>query len=347
MQPVFLSINLKTFQGTIRCCCEHVRHNNYNHSQHEPSALDAQLDLPNEPVLVDIPNTTYQLNLLMCPYNSQEFCSVLADCKQMDRTFYELNANVLLPVTAMAAANAAAIMMTTTATTPQSAIAAASAPTPLPSSNKHPISAPPPISIHVIDAENLNVCMCSLYASCESVEQESVIGTICPRCQNIIKQQPTNHRRTLISKRLALTKDIIVNRVDTHMMTLKPFQDSKRYEPYTPESIESHSPLPEPAHLEYEANDDDCPIDGDTATAIVDRIIDPFDMKCRGVVVHANKSITSNSTAVSPQQLKSRLEILRKTSTDTSGMVLSSHITETRKNRLNQGFCFNRCCIIL
>lgn len=355
MQPVFLSINLKTFQGTIRCCCEHVKHNNYNHSQHEPSA-HALLDKPIEPVLVDLPNATYQLNLLLCPYNSKEFCNVLADCKQMDRTFYELNAAVMMtelvsPINSASAAAAVAALMPPASTSmsqlPHLHYPQSRPPPSQPSSSptQHSIIAPP-ISINVIDAENLNVCMCSLYASCESVEQDSVIGTICPRCQNIIKQQPSIHRKTLISKRLTLTKDIIVNRVDTHMITLKPFQDSKRYEPYTPESVESHSPLPEPSHLEFEVSDE-CAIDSDTTTAIADHIIDPFDMTCRGTAVHVQKPMSPNNTAVSPHQLKTRLEILRKTSTDASGMVLSSHITETRKNRLKRGFCFNRCCVIL
>lgn len=213
----------------------------------------------------------------------------------------------------------------------------------------------PTISINVTDAENLNVCMCSLYASCDNVlvEQESMIGSICPRCQNIIKQQPTEHRKTLISKRLTLSKDIIVNRVDTHFLSLKTAIDNgKRYEPYTPESIESHSPLPEPDILEYEQNDDDDDgVDGgdrkdtNNINSTVDATIDPFELnnKVHGPV----RSLSTHSNAVSARQLKSRLEILRKTSTDASGMVINNHIADNRKRAIKRGFCFKKCCVIL
>lgn len=67
--------------------------------------------------------------------------------------------------------------------------------------------------------------------------------TICPMCRNIIKKQPVAHRYKLVSKRLMLTQEIIINRIDTqHLST-----DSERLfeDPYTPESTESHSPYPE------------------------------------------------------------------------------------------------------
>lgn len=258
----------------------------------------------------------------------------------------------------------------------------------------------PAISINVTDTDaNLNVCMCSLYASCDNVlvEQESMIGSICPRCQNIIKQQPTEHRKTLISKRLTLSKDIIVNRVDTHFLSLKAIDKSnKRYEPYTPESIESHSPLPEADMLEFEQSDDSssgrggrrkggggecagsssvssdtragssdsCLTDdnGNGANGIIvsagggksdakncisttDAPNDPFDMNNK---VHGTaRTLTVHSNAVSACQLKSRLEILRKTSTDASGMVINNHIADNRKRPVKRGFCFNKCCVIL
>lgn len=323
MQPVFLSINLKTFQGTIRCCCAHAKINN-NH-QPPPPLAPIQLPLPPPPpqlpqkqhTLVDHTNVSFKF-ASQCPYASNEYCIVLLECNKLTSKLCEINSS-----NANTCENDSTNMR-----------------------QKRKIQ--PTVSINVTDAENLNVCMCSLYASCDNVlsEQEPMIGTICPRCQNIIKQQPTEHRKTLISKRMTLSKDIIVNRVDTHFLSLKTAIDNgKRYEPYTPESIESHSPLPESDILEYEQNDDSKIDANNTMLTNNDATIDPFDMNNK--VISPVRSLSTHSSAVSPRQLKSRLEILRKTSTDASGMVISNHIMENRKQRLKRGFCFNKCCVII
>lgn len=337
MQPVFLSINIKTFQGTIKCYCAHAKLNN----NHEPPSPPAPLDLPfehdqdqeqdleqqqnQEPpdTFVEHANASYKF-ALYCPYASNEYCNVLLECNRMNCKLCEINSQNATNQLPMANALVCQQMA---------------------NSNK----VKPTISINVTDSENLNVCMCSLYASCDNVliEQESMIGSICPRCQNIIKQQPTEHRKTLISKRLTLSKDIIVNRVDTHFLSLKTAIDNgKRYEPYTPESIESHSPLPEPDILEYEQNSDTCQTETiNKTTATVDATIDPFDLNNKA---HAPvRSLSTHSNAVSARQLKSRLEILRKTSTDASGMVITNHIADNRKRAIKRGFCFNKCCVIL
>lgn len=309
MQPVFLSINLKTFQGTIRCCCAHVKINN-NHQS--PPTTPLQLP-PRQNTLVDHKNESHRL-VSQFPYANNEYFNALFECNKLTNKLCEINS---MCTTAAANINA------TTA---------------------HKRKIKPMISINVTDAENLNVCMCSLYASCDNVlaEQESMIGSICPRCQNIIKQQPTEHRKTLFSKRLTLSKDIIVNRIDTHFLSLKTASESgKRYEPYTPESIESHSPLPD--IIEYESNDE-IKIDPNN-TSTVDASVNQFDMN--GKVISPVRSLSIHSSAVSPSQLISRLEILRKTSTDASGMVINNHITENRKQRLKRGICFNKCCIII
>uniref|UniRef100_A0AAG5DY86 inositol-polyphosphate 5-phosphatase n=1 Tax=Anopheles atroparvus TaxID=41427 RepID=A0AAG5DY86_ANOAO len=133
---------------------------------------------------------------------------------------------------------------------------------------------PPVVSISVFDTDsNLNVCMCALYCSkaraAQSGDGESeaagadTVPPICPNCRNIIKHQPVEHRKTLISRRMMLTNDIIVNRIDTHYLNTyttlagtvgsngassdrtHPAHQHHRFEPYTPESAESHSPLPE------------------------------------------------------------------------------------------------------
>lgn len=325
MQPVFLSINLKTFQGTIRCCCAHAKINNNHQPPPPPLLAPTQPPPPPQklhPLLVDHTNASYKF-ASQCPYASTEYCSVLLECNKLSSKLCEINSSTVQTVCG-----------NDSVSVPQ----------------KRKVQ--PTVSINVTDTENLNVCMCSLYASCDNVlaQEESMIGSICPRCQNIIKQQPTEHRKTLISKRLTLSKDIIVNRVDTHFLSLKTaFDNGKRYEPYTPESIESHSPLPcESDILEYEQNDEDDvdeKIDKNNTMTDDVTVTDPFDMNSK--VISPVRSLSTHSSAVSPRQLKSRLEILRKTSTDASGMVISNHITENRKQRLKRGFCFNKCCVII
>lgn len=353
---------MKIFQGTIRCCCEHAKNNNNNSHHQPPSPPPTLQQLPQQQQsLVELDkNTSYQYTP-PCLYSSKEFCNVLLECINLNSKFCETNLmhpNADVPIVSNVV-NATAINNNNSNKLNNNS---ANVNVPVYQTKK---KVTPTVSINVTDTENLNVCMCSLYASYDNVliEQESMIGTICPRCQNIIKQQPTEHRKTLISKRLQLSKDIIVNRVDTHFLSLKnAFDHCKRYEPYTPESVESHSPiLPEQFDiLEYEQNDDDDDDDNigihagasdkniindaNSLNVINDNAVDPFDVNCKIVPV---RTMSTHSSAVSPRQLKSRLEILRKTSTDASGMVISSHIAENRKNRLKRGFCFNRCCCIL
>lgn len=415
MQPVFLSINIKTFQGTIRCCCcAHAKINNnssplslaslplpplQSHSppppiQDQPNQLllpqPPPLQIDREPQLLhqsvdrNLENKSkYNSAMLQCPYSSNEYCNVLLECSKLCE-FNAIKTNASsLAIDSNHVSDAVNTNANANATTNNN-------------QQRLHIKIKPAISINVTDTdENLNVCMCSLYASCDNVlvEQESMIGSICPRCQNIIKQQPTEHRKRLISKRLTLAKDIIVNRVDTHFLSLKPLDKStKRYEPYTPESIESHSPLPEADILEFEQSDDSsrskssedgagsssvtsdtradssdsCIIDDNgngsngctvgtgggaksdakNCVTTIDASNDPFDMNNK---VHSTaRTLTAHSNAVSACQLKSRLEILRKTSTDASGMVINNnHIAENRKRPIKRGFCFNKCCVIL
>lgn len=283
-----------------------------------------------------------------CLYSSPEFCNVLLECIKLNSKFCENNAaqhpNVIDSIVShhtnqMAAVVAAATAVVAASNTDAVSNAIEMPQQRLPSTNK----ITPLVSINVTDAENLNVCMCSLFASSDNVlaeQQEQMIGAICPRCQNIIKQQPAE-RKTLISKRMTLSNDIIVNRVDTHLLSLKTaLAFGKRYEPYTPESVESHSPFAEPDVLEYTQNDENELIEG---MASIHDTIDPFDLSKKP---HP-RTASMHSAGVSPLQLKSRLENLRKTSTDASGMVNSCHLLETSKNRTRRGLCFNKCCVIL
>lgn len=309
---------MKIFQGTIRCC-EHANNNN-----NSPPTI---LQLSQSHTLVD--HACASVHHTSCLYSSPEFCNVLLECIKLNNIFYANSANAQPSIEA----NTNGIV-NHELTQPQAA-----------QMNSEKRSVMPTVSINVTDTENLSVCMCSLYASSDNVlieQQESMVGAICPRCQNIIKQQPIEHRKTLISKRLTLAKDIIVNRVDTHFLSLKTaLEYDKRFEPYTPESIESHSPQPEPdtvdstdsERIEVNAN-------------IVD-MADAFDMSNKR---HA-RTISTHS-GVSPRQLKSRLENLRKTSTDAGEAMINAtsdvdHVTEMQKARSKNGYCLNGCCVIL
>lgn len=104
------------------------------------------------------------------------------------------------------------------------------------------------ISISVVDPDNnnLNVCLCSTGGGDtdqDEVDQMQSGNRICGRCQNIIDQQPLDHRKALISQRLTLAHDIIVNRIDSQFLSTGVAVGKSQYEPYTPDSMESHSPL--------------------------------------------------------------------------------------------------------
>lgn len=115
------------------------------------------------------------------------------------------------------------------------------------------------ISINVVDPDNnnLNVCLCSTEE--DEVDQSQSFAVfeaenrICTRCRNIINQQPLEHRRALISQRLTIANDIIVNRIDSQYLNTAMGGGGGAagatkgpgvpFEPYTPDSMESHSPM--------------------------------------------------------------------------------------------------------
>ncbi|KAI8045464.1 hypothetical protein M5D96_001645 [Drosophila gunungcola] len=105
----------------------------------------------------------------------------------------------------------------------------------------------PNISINIIDSDNICMCLCAHLSSNSLLQLDDTSRTgeaICPMCRNIIKRQPVAHRYKLLSKRLMLTQDIIINRIDTQHLSTD--SEGRQYEdPYTPESTESHSPYPE------------------------------------------------------------------------------------------------------
>lgn len=182
----------------------------------------------------------------------------------------------------------------------------------------------PLVSISVVDADNLHVCMCNLME--DQSNHETIEGDkICKICRNIIKQQP-NERCTLVSKRMMLG-DVVVNRIDSQYLSCQyssiPSHLRKLPDPYTPESIESPSPQPELEEKEFpiineivdsddilvnirEVNkhkvSDDQPANGDVSESVEDEPVGNLQN-------HYNHTHT-----VSPSQLTTRLEILRRES---------------------------------
>lgn len=189
-----------------------------------------------------------------------------------------------------------------------------------------------PISIHVIDAENLSVCMCSLYNSRNNsddnllrakdsgspnllghllnnaTQQTDETNNICPICRNIIKKQPIE-RRTLISKRLLLANDIIVNRIDSHYLNTFSGINLKQ-DPYTPESPDFDSP-----YLESDSSDTNRDNDSELRlqTDTDDTKSSSHETDTKNTNNLLNNSIRT-SGGVSPTQLKSRLERLQQLS---------------------------------
>lgn len=222
----------------------------------------------------------------------------------------------------------------------------------------------PLVSISVVDADNFNICMCNL------MDDQSNQGTIegdkiCKICRNNIEQQP-NERRTLVSKKVMLG-DVMFSRIDSQYLSSNyssiPSQLKKMRDPYTPESVESHSPQPEIDEKEF-------PIINETGEGeeILENIREFYKHKLhagegeqRNGEVKENleeESIADLQTAynlthtVSPKQLTTRLEILRRESHliindggSKSGSGSGADIDD--KKSLNQSKCCLNCsCVI-
>lgn len=234
----------------------------------------------------------------------------------------------------------------------------------------------PKISINVIDTENLSVCMCSLYNSRNNSDDNLLrqrdddrsmmtdeTNKICPICRNIIKKQPIE-RRTLISKRLLLANDIIVNRIDSHFLNTFSGINFKQ-DPYTPESPDSFSPV-----LESESSSSNRD-ESDRITSDDIEMSSPLNEEGdgasggggshRGAANHSganNNNVTGSgrpSGGVSPRQLKSRLERLRRmseSSDDETTPITNQKVCDDLKNggnledKNNSDCCTTRCCIL-
>jgi hypothetical protein len=222
--------------------------------------------------------------------------------------------------------------------------------------NHQPVS--PSVSISVVDADNLNICMCNLME--DQSNQETIEGRkICKICRNIIKKQPVE-RCTLVSKRTMLG-DVVVNRIDSQYLTSTYSTPSsvlrKLRDPYTPESTESHSPQPEMEEKEF-------PIINQTSDSedILDNIREVNRHKmCEGEMVngdlkdnHDSGNLQSHYNMVhtiSPIQLTTRLENLRRESQlmihDGSSKSGSGSGADIDEKSLKHSRCCLRCsCVI-
>lgn len=268
----------------------------------------------------------------------------------------------------------------------------------------------PLVSINVIDTDNnLNVCMCALMYNPDDtillnnnsaepyVQETEEEHKICPICLNIIKQQPNEHRPTLVSKKTMLANDVVVNRIDSHFLSISNSGNSGGkmllHEPYTPESCESHSPLPDSLDekefpvinstvdspdilenieklkhkrmsLEASKIEDECDDDDSVNNLPTNTITTAAESVNQEIVSVQNNH--HNHTAVSPRQLKSRLEILRResqlgfdvNSTNNVVAVADSENNHNDKSRIDESCskrkkdrkckcCTNRACVII
>lgn len=238
----------------------------------------------------------------------------------------------------------------------------------------------PLVSISVVDTDNnLNVCMCALMRDDDShFISGDILKTstendekICPICRNFIKQQPYE-RLTLISKRMMLGNDVVVNRIDTQYLSSNYSTSSSNlrrlHDPYTPEDSETHSPQPE-----Y-IDEREFPIINETTDSdeILENIHKLNSKKISQPVLNVNDEelrqtpeISDDKTSqhnhqnhnnishtVSPRQLKSRLEILRRESglgSDPASIKSGGIGGENDgKEPLNKRkCCFSHSCVII
>lgn len=181
----------------------------------------------------------------------------------------------------------------------------------------------PLISINIFDPDNSNICMCNNFAienrknapneSLITVAEEDDDDSTCRICQNMIEKSAEDIRTVVFEKtEKTMFGDVIVNRIDSqyHLSSTyanNPSDIKKLQDPYTPESVESHSPLPEMEEKYYS-------VTVDVAEEIIEEIEDI-------VATHKHESNLSDDThpyqsnhIVTPSQLTTRLEILRRES---------------------------------
>lgn len=293
MQPVYLCILVKSQQGTINCCScfEHARNN------HETLILNtSNRDDDSYEVVSSLPS------FVNCPYSKKIFLEILEECNTLDET------NGFLQAPSSNTSEAAATNQISDNQNKEQNQSSQKNRTLILHQPVAGLTNQPVISLELIDSDNLEICMCSLISEGQIPfpEYNTIDDHICTVCSKIIKKQPTAHRAKLLSRRIFLSNHIVVNRIDTHF--LNTYVDTSG-EPYTPESVESHTPYPE-----FENQ-----MDGDKE--IIVSVETEKDRQCSNVKeedVPGKKSPAVSETrgVVSPGDLKSRLEVLQRSSSN-------------------------------
>lgn len=215
-------------------------------------------------------------------------------------------------------------------------------PLPLSSSNMNlsKINQMPLVSISVVDADNLNICMCNKISVSNALNEK-----VCAICGLIMKKQPM-----LVSKQVMLG-DVIFNRIDSQFLSStyssSPSQIRKLNDPYTPESIESHSPQPEMEDENFINNTND-----EDDSIICDVIKHKTDHIC-GDNIHEDidkglQNYHNLNHSVSASQLQTRLEILRRESQlECSSKNSGSGLSDLNNKSSLNSKCFCCSCAIL
>ncbi|XP_017847239.1 inositol polyphosphate-5-phosphatase A isoform X2 [Drosophila busckii] len=290
-KPIYLTVHLRSNKGTYSLCdCSNLNfYANNNNSLTSPGKRKC------------------------CHYSFKLYTDILNESKKQSCRIIQNESRVELPLSYPNESNSK-ILQTETS---QALL-----------STSHPT-----ISINIIDSDNIFVCMCTSTFSTNR-NYGYTEGTICPMCNNIIKLQPLNYRYKLISNSVVLSDNIIVNRIDTQFLNTS--IETSLFDPYTPESNESHSPYPELRSTSTTASSNCSNIYSselliDNTEKIQSSVYiksklgdDPQhstrtkkqdEEMCAGV--QSSKKSTSRG-AVTPVQLKSRLEDLQKISLYTS-----------------------------
>jgi hypothetical protein len=218
---------------------------------------------------------------------------------------------------------------------------------------------PPLVSISVVDDDNLNICTCKMS---DEKTKEGGNNVACPNCRQ-------SKCRKLVSRQTMLG-DVIVNRIDSHFLSStyssSPSQMRKLKDPYTPESVDSHSPLPEmDEKAEFQSfinstSDDDEILENMRGVIIKHKHNSDHksgeqtdETEKVGIAGDFQNNFILNHT-VSPSQLQTRLEILRRESqlecnskNGCSGSGSSSESKEKKKSSLHSKCCLCCSCAIL
>jgi hypothetical protein len=321
-------VNIKTNQGTVKCSCD-ITINNNNYENHHNNQI---MHINDNQIIHNILNIRKD----PCIKCYESITNVIAKLQELESNHYlfennEENHESQRMLKLKERLNAMKL-------------------------HHHNRLTKPLVSINVTDTDNnLDVCMCAHQFGCSDDDLLSSMrmkfqetngkdlpdlsngpnnsNKICPICLNIIKQQSNEHRKTLVAKKLMLANDIIVNRIDTHYLNTYTNGGGGNHkpqiqDPYTPESVESHSPLPEIEEEDEKA--ESYSMDKATASDCL-----------TGEGTNEKLSSKINLGGVSPRQLKSRLELLQ-SKTSFHPITDSQSDDEVEKRKRSK-----KCCIIL